>query len=160
LQKVEEAINGVSTKAEATLEQQFYTTLTQMVPDWETINGSEEWLSWLDEVDPIYGVSRQVALSTAHKRGDVARVAATFNQFKTTRPARPSAALAAQQSPSGTGAGAVSAPAPQTQQLISSKFVNTFYADQFKGRYKGREDEAKRIEAMINQAAAEGRIVP
>jgi hypothetical protein len=42
---------------------------------------------------------------------------------------------------------------------MSQKAVQTFYNDLAKGRYRGREAEAERIENEINQAAAEGRIV-
>jgi hypothetical protein len=160
VERLEGTVQGVSTKTEETMEKQFYTTLTKAVPDWREINESDAWLAWLTEVDPIYGFPRQDALNHAHGKWDVDRVAATFNQFKQSRPAKPSQALASQQAPSSTGAGNVTVQVVEPKQILSAKFVNKFYADQFKGRYRGREDEAARIEAQINQAAAEGRIAP
>lgn len=159
LKELEKVITGVSTKTDTTLETQFYATLKQLVPDWREINASEDWLAWLTEVDPVYGVPRQAALDSAQQRGNVEHVAAVFNMFKSTRPAKPSAALAAQVSPAGTGSGSAAPPAQAAPQMISQKFIQNFYADQLRGKYKGREAEANRIDALINQAAAEGRIV-
>jgi hypothetical protein len=44
-------------------------------------------------------------------------------------------------------------------QMVSSKFIQNFYADVMRGKYKGREADQARIESQINQAAAEGRVV-
>ena len=159
LKELENRIVGVSTKTDSTLETQFYATLKQLVPDWREINASEAWLAWLAEVDPVYGVPRQTALDAAHERGNVEHVANVFRMFKSMQPAKPSAALAAQVSPTGTGAGVTVVSTPAAPQMISSKFIQNFYADQLRGKYKGREAEAVRIETQINQAAAEGRIV-
>jgi hypothetical protein len=160
VEKLEGTVRGVSVRTDETLEKQFYAALNKAVPDWQQINQSEEWLNWLSEVDPIYGIARQAALDHAHGKFDVDRVVATFMQFKQSRPAKPSQALASQQAPSSSGAGTQVVQIVEPKQLISSKFVSKFYADQFKGRYRGREAEAARIEEQINQAAAEGRIVP
>ena len=155
---LEGAVTGVSKRTEATLETQFYAALTSMVPDWKELNASEPWLAWLSQVDEVYGVPRQAALDQAHQRGDVERVAAVFKMFKAQQPARPSAALASQVSPDA-GGGASAPQAPQARPLMAQKAVQTFYNDVARGRYRGREAEAERIEAEINQAAAEGRIV-
>lgn len=157
---LEETVTGVRQTTDSTLSSQFYATLKQLVPDWETINVGDDWLAWLAEVDPVYRVPRQAALDAAHQRRDVEGVAAVFNAFKSTRKAKPSAALEAQRAPSTTPAAPVAT--SQSQQLkaaISSKFVRDFYTDIARGRYKGREKDAEAIEAQINQAAAEGRIV-
>jgi hypothetical protein len=159
LKELENRITGVSSKTDTTLETQFYATLKQLVPDWREINASEAWLAWLAESDPVYGVPRQAALDSAHERGNVEHVASVFNMFKSTRPAKPSAALAAQVSPAGTGAGTVTVSTQAPPQMLSTKFIQNFYADQLRGKYKGREKDAERIEAQINQAAAEGRIM-
>lgn len=158
LKAVEETVTGVSKKADTTMEAQFYATLNRLVPDWEQINKDATFLAWLGEADPVYRVPRQAALDAAHQRGDVEGVAAVFNTFKASRPSKPSAALASQVSP-GTSGGAAAPTAPGAKPMIAQKFVQQFFSDQAKGRYRGREEEAARIEAEINQAAAEGRIV-
>lgn len=155
---LESMVTGVSKRTESTLETQFYAALTSMVPDWKELNANDTWLAWLSQVDEVYGVPRQAALDQAQQRGDVERVAAVFKMFKAQQPARPSAALASQISPDA-GGGAGAPPAPQARPLMSQKAVQSFYNDVARGRYRGREAEAERIEAEINQAAAEGRIV-
>lgn len=159
IRKLEEAVMGVRQTTETTLQNQFYATLEQLVPDWKTVNASEAWLAWLGEEDPIYGTTRQVALEVAHRRGDVERVARIFKAFKASRPPKPSEALASQVSPSGSGGGATPAPPAPAKKMISQKFVQTFYDDLARGKYKGKEAEAARIEQEINLAAAESRII-
>jgi hypothetical protein len=156
---LESTIAGVNQKTDTTLESQFFATLASLVPDWEKINVSDEWLAWLAEVDPVYGVPRQAALDAAHKRGDVRQVSAVFNMFKSTRPAKPSDALASQVQPNGSGGGNQTPAATPVKQLLSQKFVQSFFTDVAKGRYRGREAEEARITSEINMAAAEGRIV-
>lgn len=160
LRELEAAVNGVSKKAEVSLEQQFYATLTKLVPDWEAINTDERWLAWLSEKDPTFGVPRQAALSSAHQSGDAGRVAQVFNLFLSSLPKPRQETLAEQAAPVSAG----SAPAPveatpAPRQMLSQKFVQTFYRDVALGRYKGREAEVARVEAEINSAAAEGRIL-
>lgn len=155
---IEEMVNGVSQKTETTLESQFLATLRQLVPDYETINESQEWRSWLAQADPVYRMPRQAALDRASGQYDAEGVAAIFKAFKDSRPAAPSAALAAQVSP-GTSGGGYAPPQEPARQVITQKFVNTFFNDVAKGRYRGREEEAARIEQEINRAAAEGRIL-
>jgi hypothetical protein len=131
--------------------------LDEQVSDWQQVNTAERWLRWLEQIDPVYGVPRQAALDAAFNRLDAKRVVAIFKQFKAeTRSVAPS--LESQVQPSSGGAAAApTAPAPRP--MLSSKFVTTFFNDVAKGRYRGREQEAQRLEAEIDLAAAEGRIV-
>lgn len=155
---LEQAVKGVSHKAEASLETQFWTLLRELVPDYEAINERADWLAWLKERDQLTGVERQQALAVAQNAFDAPRVAAIFKLFKQTLPPPPSAALASQVSP-GTGGAAPAVAAPATPQLISEKFINDFYRDVQRGKYVGREAEASRIENLIHQAAMQGRVV-
>lgn len=154
---LESQVTGVSQKTEMTLEQAFYGALDQAVPDWRQINADERWLAWLGEVDEVYGAPRQLALETAHQRSDAKRVIAIFNQFKAAQAARPK--LESQQTPSSTGQQAPVAQAAPAKRMVSQKLVKQFYDDLAKGRYRGREEESLRLQAEIDMAAAEGRIV-
>lgn len=156
LKNLETQVSGVSDRTNLTLEQQFYATLNNLVPDWEDINKDERWLKWLADIDPVYGAPRQAALDAAHQKLDVERVANVFRAFKATAPAKPQSSLANQVAPSGAAASVPTA--PQTKPILSSKFVEKFYNDLAKGRYVGKEQEAASIDAEINTAAAEGRI--
>lgn len=153
---IEKQLTGVSDRTEVTLEQQFYASLNGLVPDWERVNSDSRWLEWLAEVDPVYGAQRQAALDDARKNLNVQRVANVFNAFKTSHPVKQQESLANQVAPNSASAPVVSTQA--TKQIWASKAVEKFYSEVAKGRYNGREDEAARIEAEINMAAAEGRI--
>lgn len=155
---LEDSVNGVSERTNATMEQQFYASLKQFVPDWEQVNAQQDWLNWLGETDPTFGVPRQRALDVAIQAMDASRVAAVFRQFKAASVSRVPETIETQRVPAGGGGG----PAPvagAAKPVIASKFVQTFYTDVAKGRYRGREAEAERIEAEINLAASEGRIL-
>jgi len=157
---VESALSGVSKKTESTLESQFWTLLESLVPDYKEVNADDAWLAWLGEVDPVYQVPRQAALDAAFNRGDAKAVAAIFNTYKASLKAKPQprSQLANQVSPSNSGGAQAPAQAP-AKPMISQAFVSKFYTDEAKGRYRGREEEARRIESEINLAAREGRIV-
>lgn len=156
---IEKQLNGVSNRTEATLEQQFYAALGGLVPEWEQINQDERWLTWLAEVDPVYGAQRQAALDSARQALDVQRVANVFRAFKATLPVqKPQESLASQVAPSGAASSPPVQQVAPSAQLLSTKFVEKFYNDYAKGRYAGREEEANRLIAEIDRAAAEGRI--
>lgn len=158
VQALEQSVNGVSQKAEASLQTQFWATLEKLVPDYEQLNELDAWKAWLQERDPLTGVERQQALIHAQRANDAVRVAEIFKVFKQTLPPSPAAELASQVSP-GTGGAAPAVAAPAAPQLISEKFIHSFYRDVQRGKYVGREAEAARIEQQITQAAAQGRIV-
>lgn len=154
---LEGKVQGVSQRAEDTLEQQFWTLLAQLVPDYGAIDASDAWKAWLAEVDPLTGRQRQELLNAAQGAMNAKRVAVFFDAFKATVPPPASAALNNQVSPSAGGGAA--APTPnRAAQVITQAFIQKFYGDQIRGVYKGREAEAAQIEAAINQAAAEGRV--
>lgn len=156
LAALEQQVNGVSQKADTTLETQFYATLGAIVPDWEQINSNDKWLAWLAEIDPVYGAPRQAALDAAHQRMDVQRVAAVFNAFKQSRPASPQKALENQVAPSGAASAApVQA---QGKPVLSAKSIEQFYNDVSKGKYNSRPQERDRLMAEIDIAVAEGRV--
>jgi hypothetical protein len=141
-----------------TLEQQFYAALKGLVPDWEQVNTNDNWLQWLAETDPVYGMPRQAALDNGRKNLDVQRVANVFNAFKAAHPVKQQDSLASQVAPTTVASPAPVTPVATQKPILAAKFIEKFYSDQAKGRYVGREAEMNRLEAEINQAAAEGRI--
>ena len=156
LEAIKSQLTGVGQRTEVSLEQQFYSTLAALVPDWETVNAREDWLEWLGEEDPIYGASRQEALDVARKRHDAQRAANVFKAFKATLVQTKPETLENKILPEVvSSAGPAAKPA---QQAISSAFVEKFYNDVAKGRYVGREDLAASIETDIQRAAAAGMI--
>lgn len=157
LSSVEQALKGASQTVTATAEEMFFSKLTSLVPTWEQINQQEGFLNWLAATDPVYGQPRQVALNAAQRALDAGRVATIFNAYAATLPKtdKAAASLAKQVSPK---AAASAPPTPTEKPTLSQAEVQAFYKDVALGKYRGRDAEAARYEAVINEALAEGRI--
>lgn len=156
LAQLEDALKGTTQTVAVTAEQAFFDRLTKLVPNWEEVNANEAFLAWLGEVDPVYGQPRQAALDAAQRSMNAERAANVFKAFMATIPQQPkSSPVEKQVSPK---AAASTAPTPTEKPTLSQKQVSDFYNDVARGKYRGREQEMQRIEAMINAAMAEGRI--
>ena len=147
-------------------EQRFWADLQTAVPDWQEVNGNKEFQSWLLEVDPLTGISRQTYLDDAQRNLDVRRVANFFTAWKglsgghnarTQRESQSASELERQVAPGkGRSGGAKSQGEAKTYTAAD---IKKFFADVQKGRYKGKEAERDRIERDIFAAQREGRIV-
>lgn len=156
LAQLEQALQGTHETVAMTAEQSFFDRLTKMVPDWEQTNANDAFLAWLAEVDPVYGQPRQEALNAAQRSMNADRAAAVFKAFAATQPAAPKPnAVAKQVSPK---AAATAAPTPQSKPILTQEQIVEYYNAKRRGEYRGQEAEVQRIEAMINQAIAEGRV--
>lgn len=168
LEAVEQAItrltHGVTVASQTaayTAEEQFLANLKREVPDFEAVNVNAQFIAWLAEKDPIYGRSRQDALNEASDAYDASRAAAVFKAFKqqfAAPPAPTPSALEAQVAPTASG-GSLPAPAAPSKPYLTTKQINDFYNDVARGRYRGREQENARIEAEVNLAVQEGRVI-
>ena len=159
LKQVEQEVQGTSQSVAITAEQTFFDTLVKLVPNWETLNASDAFLAWLGSEDPVYGAPRQSGLDAAQRSLNADRAAAVFKAFESTQapaPAPKTNPLDKQVSPR-----AVATPEPTMQAnapVLTQKQIVDFYGDVSRGKYRGQEDEANRIEQVINQAIAEGRV--
>ena len=138
---------------------QFLAKLSAQVPNWETLNVDQGFLAWLAEVDPVYGLPRQVALTNAYESFDANRTAIIFNQYQgkvAPTQQKPSQQLQSQVAPTRSRA----SPAPTTsagdKPTWSQDQIANFYNEWIKGHLD--QAEAERIEKDINAAYAEGRI--
>lgn len=146
-------------------EQQFWSELGRLVPDWREVNADASFHSWLLEVDPLAGVPRQTFLDNAQRSYDAGRVAQFFNAWKGgagSRVAQPNthasdSQLEKQVSP-GRGRGGGSAPSGGQPKTYSVQDIEKFYADVRRGQFKGKDEERARIERDIFAAQREGRI--
>lgn len=170
LAAIEQKLTGTTKAVAQTAEDVFLARLKEAVPDYVEINGNQDFLDWLAESDEVYGVPRQSALTNAAEALDVDRVAKVFKAFKALSTPATIAPAAAPVAPVRTVASELerqiapstvaSAPVP-TSQPITFRVgdVQAFYNDVRLGKYRGREQEAAAIEARINTALAEGRIL-
>lgn len=145
-----------------------YDALESHVSNWATVNDSQEFLDWLDEVDIISGMTRRTGLMRAFEVNDATRVVGIFKTFIAEDERSRSTARTRQVDPAtliapGTPAGGGS-PAPldgnQSGRIWLEAEVENFYALKRQGYFKHKLDEMKSMEAEIMAALAQGRIRP
>jgi archaellum component FlaC len=168
LDEIDRKLTGTTKAVAQTAEEIFLSRLKEAVPDYIAINADPDFLSWLAEADEVYGVPRQSALTAAAEALDADRVAKVFKAFIATKtvtapsnppvPAQNTAAseLERQIAPNTVASNPTPTSQPTTFRVAD---VQAFYNDVRLGKYRGREQEAAAIEARINNALAEGRIV-
>lgn len=138
----------------------FLTGLGQQVPDWEVMNTNQGFLTWLNEVDPVYGLPRQVALTNAYENLDVARVATIFKAYKAlVTPPTPakSKTQELQRQVAPTRSGNTSDPADsQNSRIWTQSDIAQFYDEARRGLIDS--EDVVRIEKEIHAAVGEGRV--
>jgi hypothetical protein len=138
----------------------YESSLTTAVPDWQALNVDQGFLNWLAEVDPVYGMPRQYALTNAYEALDAHRTATIFNQYKksVTPPAQSNnrADLQRQVAPTRSR----TSPAPTNpnvdKRIYNQQDIDAFYTEWRRGLID--EAEAVQIEKDIHAATVEGRI--
>ncbi len=177
IEQLETRLASVGNVMEKSAEEKVWDALTEKIPDWEEVNNSEEFKSWLRNLDPYSGQQKIVLLQDAFRRHDANRVVAFFQGYLE--------ASGLPQTPQGNGTSApplagngqasekpslmdYAAPgrarsAPQSElppekPVYSQAQIAKFYADMRTGKYKGREADAAAIESDIFRAQHEGRI--
>jgi hypothetical protein len=159
--ELKKMLGGVAEKQGANERRAYYVELASQVPEYEAINTNPDFLTWLAEVDPLSGVTRQAYLNVAFEQFDAKRTATLFNAFKK------DAGLAAQpkqdakqelQRQVAPGTSRASAPTTPNagEKIWAMRDIEQFYTEASKGRYS--REEAARIEAEIDAAVAAGRI--
>lgn len=133
----------------------FWTDLTQLAPNWRTLNDDVAFLQWLDGFDPVSSTQRQILLNSAQKKLDANGVAAVFNAF--TQAAPPPAADTQtpehlQQPPQSRA----SEPAQQSTRSFTRAEISQFYKDVKLKRYT--PEEAAAIEKEIFEAQAHNNV--
>ncbi len=138
--------------------QNFLNGLTQVCPTWNDIDTTAAFVAWMGETVPMVGKTRFELFDEAKAALDAPRCAEFYNTYLASIgehvPAPTPADLAVPEPIAAPGAGI---PAPQKGWKESE--VKAFYDDVSKGRYRNSPKEAVRIEAEIDAAVAEGRII-
>ena len=140
----------------------FEAQLLKAVPDFEQINADPAWIEWLNEVDPLIRAPRRAIAQQAFVAGDVEAVKSYVDLWrKSQAPAQPAPAVSRQQElqrqvqPSRATASAPTSGGKKTYTLGEAEAL--FNRIQHLTA-QGRIDEAKRLDAEISAAYAEGRI--
>lgn len=155
-------VQQVAQRQAATADQMFWADLAREVPNWRDVNENQEFQSWLLELDPMTGQSRQTYLADAQRNYDAKRVAAFFKTWmsqtgtSTPQPKPATSELQKQVAPgkSKNAGAAVSADKP----TYTPDQIKKFFDDVRKGKYRGRDSERAKIERDIFAAQNDGRI--
>jgi hypothetical protein len=153
-------LGSVSERQVVSDKDRFLVGLGQQVSDWEALNVDQGFLEWLQQVDPVYGVPRQAALSNAYEVLDVTRVANIFKAYKQTLPQTPAPSKAKQElqrQVAPTRTRSTTTPTDNVNdKIFTNQDIEQFYNDWRRGFYD--EQEAADMEKQIHTAIAEGRI--
>lgn len=155
--KLQEKLSNTESRAIKTERDRFYDTLDLLCKDWESINVSPEFEAWLEVKDRYTGKTRRQLLLDAYNNFDAHTAANFFNDFLSEQKRikeKPKETLnvAPKAKPSPT-------PEPKAGvEYIDALEIEKFYRDLNNGLYRGREEEARKLEAKYEKAMVEGRI--
>lgn len=158
-EKLREQLTSTGTQvSEASFEQRLY----RMVPDFEAVNADPKWIAWLNEVDPLLRAPRSSVAQQAFNRGDAEGVAHYVSLFKqNSKPVEPTAdkteELERQIQPNR---GATSAtPTSQKGKVYADADIQKMFRKATDLNIRGQSDAAKKLEAEIDAAYMEGRVI-
>ena len=153
--KLQNEINSIKSVTTNVVSDNFFKSLTEIVPDWEALNANDNFLKWLDEVDELTGETRQSLLSKAENQRDPVRAAKFFNMYKKTSqswaansptPMEQQIVPPVNQAPQS----------PQAKKIWTRAEISDFYNRVRRGTIS--DADAIAIEADISSATIEGRI--
>lgn len=165
---LKEGYQAVQQTVAQTAGDRYLAQLTDLVPDWRTVMKTREFSDFMHEVDPFSGVRRLDLAKRWQSKHDAKAVARFYNAFKqangggTKPPASetpPSNKPNKEDliSPEGTRS------APQTGggeiEPVRTSEMNAFAKDLSLGVFKGREAQAKAIQAKIDAAVMAGKVI-
>ena len=164
--------------------QKMFSQLDEHLDGWRDVNTNPRFLQWLALPDTYSGAIRHNLLKAAWERNDTPRAAAFFQGFL----AEEAAVDPARSQPNGSQAPQYTSPSmqggngqqngkvpldtyaapgraksaagniPAEKPQITRSQISTFYAQCAAGKYRGNDQERNRLEKMIFDAQAEGRI--
>lgn len=161
-------VKEVQGNVEGERRQQYFVDLAKACPTYETVDEDDAFKAWLLQTDDFSGIVRNDILQRAYLSYDVGQTAKIFNAFIAQAtpepppvvdpPPNPQAELASQVSPGQARASAPVTTPDDGKKVWTVAEMDTFFKDVARGDYRGRRDEAARIEAEIDRALAEGRV--
>ena len=144
------------------------------LPNWRQLNSQQEFLGWLENVDPYSGNKKLEMLRQAFENNNTSRVLAFFKGFLNENAAyTPNPQVPNQPIETGFSLETLVAPgraadgeSSRAQEgnanslQWSSASIKKFYSDINRGVYREKPDERARLERDLFLAQDEGRIVP
>jgi hypothetical protein len=170
--KLQQQLGGVSQTVQTSARDRLMAKLDAEVEDWQSVNTSQDFMAWLDRVDPYAGEIRGKMLRDAYEINDADRVVAFFKGFLTEHAAvqptttqgsrretrTPSVSLEEHVAPGRRKHATGMAGAQKEKRIWTQPEIAQFYHEVQKGKYRGKEDAKREIERDIIAATTEGRI--
>lgn len=170
LQPLGQRMDKLAQSQVVSAEQAFWSDLSMLEPDWQTINANQDFQTWLLQMDPLTGYVRQDLLENAQSNLDARRVTAFFKEWANvsgsgnepqqptsqSAPDKRAAELAKQVSPGKSRQS--SKPEGNQPKNYTRADISAFYHDVAMGKYKGRDADRQRVEQEIFLAQSENRI--
>jgi len=156
-QKIDRVTRELDELKQNETQRAFLSELSALVPDWESIDKDPDFVGWLQEPDEYLGGIRQDHLNQAASDFNASRIAAFIDAWKATQ--RKASTPAAPATKYATPSNSASGTPAQGKTYTQAQFDN-FYDSVAKGKFRGREVEARQIERELDLAAKEGRILP
>jgi hypothetical protein len=163
----ETRLKAVEQKSAKTAQDDFLDTMNKDVPDWQSICQEDpKWVQWLNQSDRYSAKKRLDLLREASAGFNAGVVVNMLNDFKKEMsvgnapspepiiPTPPQPVFVTP--PSGSSQ---PPPAPAQAEFITRSFIDQFYQDVVRGKYRGREKEEKAIKAKIDTAVSKGLIL-
>lgn len=145
----------------------FLDKLASRLPNWESVQATEECQAWLDTRVPGTNITWDAALKNAANNQDVGAVVEVFGEFfkqyPQHNPAKPAAepkpSLADQVSPT-KARGSAGPAAPAAKKFYTGQEYSEKSVEQIRLTKAGKLKEAAAIEQELNAALIEGRVGP
>jgi hypothetical protein len=80
--QLESLAQGFTTQSQESNLNTFKARMTEIVPDWQNINNSPDFITWLQELDGYSGMTRHQAMLKSFNQFDAETVGKIFNQYK------------------------------------------------------------------------------
>ena len=161
----DQEVRAAEAKARAEVMEQdeaddFRQRLVAAIQDFEVIDLDQNFGEYLKGVDTASQMPRLHLYRQAIQSRDVLGVARFYNEYRETRPKSPEEFLEEQVVPEGDAAGPVS---PEVNSNAGKKRYHiseyeSFMDDRTKGKWRGREKEAIKLEKMFDKAFMEDRM--
>lgn len=134
--------------------------LNVAIPKWRDQNEDPGFHSWLDMFDSTQQRSRKLILQEAHSQMDTAKVIEVFKAYRENREIGVAMKTPQPKLDPGPGSGDNTPPQQQEKRKWTRAEIAQFNHDAGPGRkYIGRDAERRQIEADIQSANREGRII-
>ena len=158
-------VEQIATQQAQSVEQNFWSALSDAVPNWRDVNDAPEFKEWLLEIDPLTNMTRQTYLDGAQRDMDANRVAQFFiswTQANGAIQAQPNRSASnselAKQIAPGKGR-SIGTPHGNTKTTYTPQDITEFFKNVRDGKFRGKEEERNKIERDIFAAQSDGRII-